>query len=545
MSLKITKNKINVLLLTKINNLPRKPGCYLFKNCYNNIIYIGKAKNLFSRIKSYFYLKNHNSKTSNLIQEICDVEYIITHNEVEAFILEANLIKKHIPKYNFKLLDDKNYAYIEITNEKHPRLKISYYKKVPEKTRVFGPYPYNNSMKETVRLLHKIYPLRRCQPISKKPCHYYQINECLGPCCPNNKYIDYSLNIRGINDFLQGKNKNIFNKIKNEIKQAIKTLNFEKAQEYQKILEHLKNITIKQFIELKPNLSCDIIGFRFNKNEISLYIFKMYQGKIQEHYQIVSEYIDDPIDNMITYLHLYYQNNLLPKKIILNPDLITKKPEIKKIINTKFSVKFNTEEKQIKELAQKNAEENLNKYNLLYSAKLEATTIALSELSKLYQKNINYIEVFDISHSFGKYFVSGIIVFKNYQLQKKSYCAFRIKQTYPNEYNSLAEAIERRYQKLINLNLPLPDLILVDGGIGQFNISQKILKNFIKEFNLGALKKNNKHQLESLILSNKEILLNKKSFLFRFLFFLSEEVHNFTINFHRKINNQENIGNLI
>ncbi|MDO8057425.1 excinuclease ABC subunit UvrC [Candidatus Phytoplasma gossypii] len=545
MSLKITKNKINFLLLTKINNLPPKSGCYLFKNCYNNIIYIGKAKNLFSRIKSYFYLTNHNPKTNNLIQEICDLEYIITHNELEAFILEANLIKKHIPKYNFKLLDDKNYAYIEITNEKHPRLKISYYKKVPTKTKVFGPYPYNNSMKETVRLLHKIYPLRRCQPIPQKPCHYYQINECLGPCCPTNKSIDYSINIRGINDFLQGKNKNIFNKIKNEIKMAIKTLNFEKAQEYQKILEHLKNITIKQFIELKPNLSCDIIGFCFNKNEISLYIFKMYQGKIQEHYQVVSEYIDDPIDNMITYLHLYYQNHLLPKKILLNPSLIKQKPEIKKIINTKFSVKFNNEEKQIQELAQKNAEENLNKYNLLYSAKLEATTIALSELSKLYQNNINHIEVFDISHSFGKYFVSGIIVFKNYQLQKKSYCAFRIKQTYPNEYNSLAEAIERRYQKLINLNLPFPDLILVDGGIGQFNISQKILKNLIKEFNLGALKKNNKHQLESLILPNQEILLNQKSFLFRFLFFLSEEVHNFTINFHRKINNQENISNLI
>ncbi|MDV3163550.1 MAG: excinuclease ABC subunit UvrC [Pigeon pea little leaf phytoplasma] len=545
MSLKMQKIQINNLLLTKIINFPQKSGCYLFKNCYNDIIYIGKAKNLFLRIKSYFYSKNHNSKTFNLVNEICDVEYIITNNELEAFILEANLIKKHIPKYNFKLLDDKNYAYIEITNEIHPRLKISYYKNIPQNATIFGPYPYNNSMKETVRLLHKIYPLRRCQPIPKKPCHYYQINECLGPCCPENKSIDYSINIKGINDFLKGKNKNILQKIKNEIKIAIKMLNFEKAQEYYKILEHLKNIIIKQVIELKNHLSCDIIGFCFNKNEISLYIFKMHQGKIREHYQIVSEYIGDPIDNMITYLHLYYENNLLPKKIILNPSLILNNSEIKKLINTKFLLKFNNEEKKLQQLAQKNAEENLNKYNLLYRAKIDDTIIALNELSKLYQKNINYIEVFDISHSFGKNFVSGIVVFQNYQLQKKSYCAFRIKQSDPNEYNSLSEAIERRYQRLINLNLPLPDLILVDGGIGQFNISQKILKTLIKEFDLGALKKNNYHQLESLILPNKEILLNKKSFLFRFLFCLSEEVHNFTINFHRKINNKAKINNFI
>ncbi|MDV3167989.1 MAG: excinuclease ABC subunit UvrC [Candidatus Phytoplasma stylosanthis] len=546
MSLKKKEKKDINILLNKVQILPKEPGCYLFKNYLNNVIYIGKSKNLFNRVKSYFSAGNHNQKTSDLMKEVCDFEYIITNNEIEAFLLEANLIKQHLPKYNFKLLDDKNYIYIEITREKHPRLKMSYYKNIPSDKIIFGPYPKSESARETVRLLQKIYPLRRCNPIAQKPCNYYQINECLGPCRNDGQNIDYSTNIKNINDFLKGKNKNIIKKVEKEMKKASSELKYERAMEYKKIFYHLKNVIIKQVINLNKNTSnYDIIGLDYDSNEISIYILRMNQGNIFDHYQIVFSYIDDPIDNFITYLNLYYQNNILPQEIILSKKLLNFKNKIQKIIKTRISFPLIQEKEKLYQLAKKNAEENLNKYNLLYRFKFEFVEKALKELSHLFNKNINYIEVFDISNLFQQFFVGGMIVFRNYSFQKKYYRSFRINIETPNEYSCLESIIKLRYQKLKNLQLKLPDLILVDGGIGQFNISYKILNSLFKDFELGSLKKNDKHQLESLIIQNKEIFLDKKSSLFRFLLSLSEEVHNFTIRFHRKIKKTEDTYNIL
>ncbi|WBL31339.1 excinuclease ABC subunit UvrC [Candidatus Phytoplasma sacchari] len=522
------------MILEKINNLPNDPGCYLFKNEKKSVIYIGKAKNLKNRIKNYFLNNQHNQKTIILLKEIFYLSYIITNNELEAFILEANLIKKYAPKFNLKLTDDKTFPYIEITKEKHPRLKISRYKEIPKNKIIFGPFPNNKeSIKETLRIIYKFYPLRRCHPILKKPCFYYHINQCLGPCC--NQKIDYSKNIKSIIDLFKSKNKEIFIKIKRLMYEASKNLDFEKAQEYKDIFFHLKKITEKQLINLKKDKSYDIVALYYDKNEISLCILKLNEGNILDQNKVIFSYVGFAINNIITYLNFYYEKKIKPKEIVLGEEFKEEKQNIQKLLKTNICIPIKGVKKNLYKLALKNAKENLLKYSLINKDESQIIQESLNELSIFFEKEINHIEVFDNSHLFGQSFVSSMIVFKNLQFDKKSYRKFNLKKEFQNEYKSFQNIIQRRYERLIKENTQLPDLILVDGGKNQFNFSFKILKKMNLNIPLGALKKNKKHQLESLVLNNKIINLDKNSKLFLFLLKISSEIHRFTVKFHRKV----------
>ncbi|WP_323847669.1 MAG: excinuclease ABC subunit UvrC [Phytoplasma sp.] len=525
------------MLSEKLKTLPIQPGCYLFQDKNKNIIYIGKAKNLKNRVKSYF-TGSHNHKTNLLISEATDLNYILTNNELEALILESNLIKKHTPKYNFKLMDDKSYPYIEITNEKHPRIILSKYKIVPKNKILFGPYPSYETIKETINILYQVYPLRRCHPLNKKACIYYQMKQCLGPCY--NREVDYQKNIEAITKFLKGNNQEIIKKIKKSMETASQALEFEKAMKYKKILFHLQRIIEKQFINnLKENKNCDIIATYYNENEISLYILRLNQGNIFDHHQTVFSYVGSIENNIITYLNLYYQNQIIPKEIIIGSDLTKGKKNIKNLLNTKITIPLKNNKFRLYELTLKNAKENLVKYNLIHKSKFETMQEYINILSDFFEKPINHIEVFDNSHLFQQSFVSTMIVFKNFQFDKKCYRKFHIEKEFQDEYRSFEYVLNKRYKKLLDIKAPLPDLILIDGGKGQFNICSRVTKKLNLNILTGALKKNDKHQLEALITKKGTFYFKPDDKIFRFLLQLSKEVHRFTLSFHKETQNKE------
>ncbi|CCP88311.1 excinuclease ABC subunit UvrC [Candidatus Phytoplasma solani] len=530
-------------MLEKIKNLPLNAGCYLFKNKNGTIIYVGKAKNLKKRVQSYF-IKGHNQKTTLLIQETKDFFYIITNTEQEALILEANLIKKHTPKYNFKLLDDKTYPYLEITQEKHPQLKISRFKKIPPGKILFGPYPSLKSTKITLKLLHLFYPLKRCPASTKKACFYFYINQCLGAC--SGKIVDYEPNIKAITNFLKGDTNFILTKIKTLMQTASQQLFYEKAQEYRDMITHIKNTTKKQIINHQKSTNYDILAYAFNQDQIAIQILQMQQGNITDSYHSVFSYVGYPQEHIHTYLAFYYQNKPKPEFIITGKnnqnqnfanELQQQKEAIlfnvkllEKTLKTKIIVAQKGDKQKLYFLALKNAQNNLSQNNLIYQSQEQLTQQALDKLAVIFNRDIKRIDVFDNSQLFGQAFVSSRIVFDNFHLEKKLYRTYHIKNNNPNEYQAFEEVLTRSYNK----QEAKPDLILVDGGFLQLQTSFKALHKLNIDIALAALQKNKKHQLEYLITSHDKIALVKKPQLFRFLKQLSEEVHRFTVKFHRK-----------
>ncbi|WP_024563578.1 excinuclease ABC subunit UvrC [Candidatus Phytoplasma tritici] len=531
------------ILLEKIKTLPPNPGCYLFKNTNDTIIYVGKAKNLKKRVQSYF-TKSNNLKTAMLIAETQDFFYIITNNEQEALILEVNLIKKHTPKYNFKLLDDKTYPYIEITKEKHPRLKISRFKQIPPGKIIFGPYPNLKSTKETLKLLHLLYPLRRCLLASKKPCLHFHINQCLGACAGNT--INYKPNIEAITKFLKGNIKDILKKLHHLMQTASEKMFYEKAQEYLDIIDSIKQTTKKQLISNQKLKNCDIFAYAFNQDQIAIQILKMRQGNIVDSYRSVFSYVGFVWENILTYLNCYYQKNLKPDTIITgkNQDenilqqMITNQTLLEQILQTKVNISHKGDKKKLYLLALKNAQNDLSNNNLIYQSKDQKIQESLDKLSIIFNKDIKRIDVFDNSQLFGQAFVAARIVFNHFKFDKKLYRTFHIKGELPNEYKAFEETLTRCYNKNKEAENDAPDLILVDGSLGQLSQSQKTLKKLGYEIPLGALKKNNKHQLTHLVTLQEKLILEQNPNLFHFLKSLSEEVHRFTVDFHRKTKNK-------
>lgn len=517
------------MISDKLKNLPTNPGCYLMKNKNNQIIYVGKAKNLKNRVRTYF-VGSHNKKTALLVSEIADFSYVITNNEQESLILEANLIKEHSPRYNIRLIDDKTYPYIEITNEKDPMLIVSRYKTVPKNKILFGPYPNVSSAKETVKLLHKLYPLRRCSPIGKKPCLYYHIGQCLGPCA--HEKIDYEPNIQHITKFLKGDTKDVLKRLEELMKKSSLEMSYEKAIEYRDMMSHVKTTTEKQIVQINDFKDRDFIGYAYNEDDLAIHILKMREGRILDTEQKVFSYIGDIQENLLTYLSQHYQNELIPDELVLNEpfEYLTEES----IFEAKISVPKRGDKKKLYQLAYKNAQEDLEKYHILYRVKEEFKQQALKELSEVFETNISHIEIFDNAQLFGVAPVSAMIVYDDLKFQKKLYRKYHIKTANQDDYQSFREVLYRRYQRLLLENKTFPDLILLDGGLGQLNAGLKVLESLNLNIPIGGLKKNQKHQLVALVTPTKEIQLDKKSELYKILLSFSEEVHRFAITFHRK-----------
>lgn len=507
------------------------------KNEAGQVIYVGKAKQLKNRVKSYF-TGAHNEKTTKLVSEIRDFSYVLTNSEQESLILELNLIKQYQPKYNIRLTDDKTYPYIEITTEKNPKLQVV--RKRLAKGRIFGPYPNAYSARETVQLLNRLYPLRKCETLPQKACLYYHIGQCLAPCIKK-EAIDYKPIIDEITRFLKGDTKDVLQKLEGHMAEASQDMHYEKAIEYRDMINHINQTTEKQIINLNDQKDRDMIGFAYDEEDLAIEILMMRQGKLIDHHQSVFAYILDPIEALIIYLKQYYESHM-PDEILMSA--VDDLSPFYDVFSNKVNIPKIGDKKKLVDLAHKNAVENLTHYRMLYRHKQEKNNQSHEALNELLGKVIDTIEVFDNAQLFGTAPISAMIVYGNQQFDKKQYRKYHIKTTTNDDYQAMREVIYRRYQKKLIQKESMPDLILVDGGKGHLRAATETLSSLGLDMTIAGLKKNKLHQLEALVIKDDIIDLKAHPMVFKLLLSLSEEVHRFAIDFHRKTRNKQSKASL-
>ena len=522
------------MVLDKLKLVPHKPGCYLMKNKDGVIIYVGKAKDLKNRLNSYFH-SSHTGKTARLVSEIADFDYIVVSSETESLILEINLIKKHDPKYNILLRDDKSYPYIELTMDKVPRLLIvrNVHKK-KKKTRLFGPYPNVYAARKVVNLLNRLYPLRKCNTYQKRPCLYYHIGQCLGYCSNNVPKEKIEEMEKDIVSFLKGNNEIVTEKLKSEIKKESETLHFEKALELKNLLDDINVILVKQKIEVNDNVDRDIFGYYSDGNYLSVFVFFVRGSKIAGHHHQIIPLIDDEGEELTRYIAKFYDKALIPKEVLV-PSITDDE-----LLSDYFKVKVKIPEKGVKkklvDMASDNAKKQLEDEYELVIKNEEKTVKANEELKEvLGLDKLDRIELFDNAHLFGTYNVSGMVVFIDGSPAKNEYRKFKISVDKNDDYGTMREVIYRRYFRVLKDNLVRPDLIIVDGGMGQMNVAKEVLDSLGMNINLVGLKKDDKHSTNALVTFDGEIPIEKRSNLFHYLERMQDEVHNFTINYHKQI----------
>jgi len=519
------------LIKEKLKLLPDQPGSYQFYNKFGKIIYVGKAKNLKSRVKSYF-TGAHNSKTTKLVSEIADFSTLITKTEREALILELNLIKENLPKYNIKLTDDSTYPFIVITNGIAPKIMVS---REPNKGDgiYFGPYPNVYSAKETVRLLNKIYPVRKCEKLPKKACLYYHMNQCLAPCIAKEP-INWDSILNEVKAFLKGDTKKVKDKLKEEMYLASEELKYEKALEYKNLIDHIDHTTEKQLMNLNDFKDRDFIAYASDEEDVSLQILKMRSGKIVDSSTDIFPKYLDASEQVITYLYQYYDTYPMPDEVLFQDSFSTE--SLVEAFGKKAIIPKIGDKKKLVDLAFKNALYDLENERLLHknvSEKMSEAQEAFKDLLGL--DNISRIDIFDNAHLFGANPISCMVVYKDGKPAKNYYRKYKLKNTKKaDDYGAFKEVIYRRYQKALFEKQALPDMILVDGGKGQVSSALNIIESLGLTIPVVGLKKNDKHQLDALVYNNNDVPLEKGTYLYTLLGKMSEEVHRFAITFHRQ-----------
>ena len=530
----------------KLALVPNKPGCYQMKNKDGIIIYVGKAKKLKNRLSSYFR-GTHTGKTKKLVSEISDFEYIVVENETESLVLELNLIKKYDPKYNILLRDDKSYPYIELTNEEIPKLSVvrNVNRKRSNRTRLFGPYPNVTAARTIVNLLNRIYPLRKCNTYNKKPCLYYHIGQCLGYCSKTYDKEELKNMESEILSFLRGNDKILTDKIKIAMNDASNKLNFEKAKEYKDMLDYISILNEKQKVEINDTKDIDVFGYYLDKSYLSIQVFFIRGGKILERHSKIYPIIDDVTDELNRYIAKFYEKDIIPPKEILVPSIVD--PSIiEKVTNIKVVVPSKGTKKNLVDMACNNASIRLNEKFELIKKDEQRTTIANEELKNILKLDkLDRIEIFDNAHLFGTYNVSGMVVYVDGKESKNDYRKYKISVDKNDDYNTMREVIYRRYFRVLNDNLTKPDLILVDGGKGQINTATDIISSLGLEIPVAGLKKDDKHATNALIYNNQIIEINKRSNLFYYLERMQDEVHNFTINYHKQLRSKGSLESIL
>lgn len=511
----------------KLQTIPHKPGCYLMKDEFGEIIYVGKAKDLYNRVRSYF-VGSHDAKTTKLVSMIRDFEYIITSSEIEAFILEMNLIKKHNPKYNIMLTDDKTYPYICITDEQYPRL---YYTRETNKKRgkYYGPYPNAKAAKDIVEMLNKLYPFVKCRKIPKKECLYYHIGQCLAPCI--NK-IDASMydNMRfKVNNILKGNAKSEIKNLEVLMEEASLKLDFEKAIEYRDLIKDLEIIGERQKMA-GYSLDTDVFGYYANEEYVSIQVFHLREGKMIERNGFLFDNYDNALETFETFIVQFYQeqNNPLPQTILL-PECNSEM--IEEAINHKVLIPQKGKNSELIKLVHENAKNKIDELLKRKELEFKKTTGAIDRLAELLElESLHVIEAFDNSNISGASPVSAMVVFVDGKPAKKLYRKFKIKTVEgSNDVLTMQEVIMRRYQDLNNS----PDLIIVDGGLPQVNAAKQVLNQLGRDLNVLGLVKDDNHRTRALLFNNQIIDLPKNSFEFRLMEAIQEEVHRYAITFFR------------
>ncbi len=538
--------EIKEYIKEKLKLVPNLPGSYQMKNKDGIIIYVGKAKNLHNRVKSYF-MGTHTGKTAMLVNDIVDFEYIVTSSELESLILEITLIKKYNPKYNILLKDDKSYPYIELTNEKYPRLRIvRNINRKKHKSRLYGPYPNVTAARKTVNMINRIYPLRKCENLKKDVCLYYHIGECLGYCA---KEIDISKQnqmLEEIMAFLKGNSTHIEQKLKDEMQKASDNLNFEKALELKQMLQDIDITLTKQKIDLNKNYNFDVFGFYQDNNYLSVVTFYIREGLLFGKHSDIFTTVDEIDETLTRYIIEFYEkNNLLPKEIIV-PSIIDKD-----VMANYLKVKVNSPSrgdiKKLIDLSCDNAKILLDEKYEIIKLDEENRLKAEQELKELlHLSKLERIEAFDNSHLFGTFYVGGMVVFDHFLPNKNEYRKFKIESQVKDDLSAMKEVIYRRYFKVLMEEVTAPDLILVDGGELQINATKEIIKNLNLNIPICGLKKNDRHKTNVLVNENlEEIEMDKDSNLFLFLNRIQEEVHNYAISYHRTIRQKGTLATLL
>ncbi len=538
--------EIKAYIKEKLKLVPTKPGSYQMKNKDGIIIYVGKAKNLKNRLKSYF-TGTVTGKTAMLVADIVDFEYIVTSTELESLILEITLIKKYNPKYNILLKDDKSYPYIELTNEKYPKLKIvRNVNRKKHKSRLFGPYPNVTAARKTVNMLHRVYPLRKCDNLKKDLCLYYHIGECLGYC---KKEVDSKKQeemVSEITSFLKGNSDNLIKKLKTDMMRASENLNFEKAIELKEMLQDIEITLTKQKIDLNRNYNFDLFGYYQDNNYLSVVVFYIREGLLFGKHQDIFTSLGNIEEELTNYIvHFYEKNNLLPKEIVV--------PEImdKELLSGYFQNKVSSPQrgdlKKLLDLATDNAKILLHEKYENIEKDLKAKREAEQELQELLQLDqLTRIETFDNSHLFGTFYVAGMVVFDHFEPNRNEYRKFKIQTDAKDDLSAMKEVIYRRYFKVLMGEVTAPDLIIVDGGELQISTAKEVLNSLHLNIPLCGLKKNDKHKTSMLVNSNlEEIPINKDSNLFIFLNKIQEEVHRYAITYHRSIRSKGSLASLL
>ena len=536
---------MNKLIQSKLELLPTSPGCYIHKDKNDTIIYVGKAKNLRNRVRSYFR-GSHDTKTEALVSEIEDFEFIVTESNIEALLLEINLIKENQPKYNIMLKDDKSYPFIKITNETYPRLIITRQVK-KDGGLYFGPYPDVGAANEIKRLLDRLFPFRKCTNPPEKVCFYYHLGQCKAHtiCQVDSQY--FKELAQEVAAFLKGQDDQIIEDLRGKMAGASQATEFEKAAEYRDLIQSIGTLRTKQRVMAKDLQNRDVFGYYVDKGWMCVQVFFVRQGKLIERDVNLFPYYNDPDEDFLTYIGQFYQekSHLKPNEILIPADI--DEEAVRAMVDTKVLKPQRGEKKQLVNLATKNARVSLQQKFDLLEKSIEKTQGAIENLGQLLNIPTPVrIESFDNSNIMGTSPVSAMVVFVNGKPSKKDYRKYKIKTVIgPDDYASMREVIKRRYSRVIRDGLTPPDLIVIDGGQGQVNVAKEVIQEQLGlDIPIAGLQKNDKHQTHELLFGDplQVVELSRNSQEFFLLQRIQDEVHRFAITFHRQLRSKNSFS---
>lgn len=520
------------------------PGCYLMKNTDGKVIYVGKARKLKNRVSSYF-TGAHNYKTTKLVDHIWDFDYIVTGSEKEALLLEINLIKDYTPEYNIMFMDNTYYPYIELTDETHPRLKIVR-KTKNKKNKYFGPYPDATAARNTFKLLNKLYPLRKCNHVPDKPCLYYSLHQCLGPCINEVDKSQYDEIRKELISFIHGNTKSKIDELTEKMMTASENLQFELAKEYRDLIRSIEYVTAKQNVQFGDYKDRDILGYFIDKGYISIQLFFMREGKLLYHDFNLEPVGEDFEEDLIRFLVTYYQTHPEPYELLIPQDVDLKL--LSEILSCHVLQPQRGDKKSLVEMANKNAKEALEKKFLLKEKTDEKTILPIIELGqKLGIDTPHTIELYDNSNIQGAYAVAGMVVYKDGVPSKKDYRKYKIKTVKgPDDYASMKEVIYRRYYRLLMKKKEMADLIIVDGGLGQIKVAKEVIDSLNLSVHICGLSKDDKHSTAMLLDEDgNQVPIDTKSPLFFLLTRMQDEVHRYAISFHRQVRSKSLFSSIL
>lgn len=520
------------------------PGCYLMKNTDGKVIYVGKARKLKNRVSSYF-TGAHNYKTTKLVDHIWDFDYIVTGSEKEALLLEINLIKDYTPEYNIMFMDNTYYPYIELTDETHPRLKIVR-KTKNKKNKYFGPYPDATAARNTFKLLNKLYPLRKCNHVPDKPCLYYSLHQCLGPCINEVDKSQYDEIRKELISFIHGNTKSKIDELTEKMMTASENLQFELAKEYRDLIRSIEYVTAKQNVQFGDYKDRDILGYFIDKGYISIQLFFMREGKLLYHDFNLEPVGEDFEEDLIRFLVTYYQTHPEPYELLIPQDVDLEL--LTEILSCHVLQPQRGDKKSLVEMANKNAKEALEKKFLLREKTDEKTILPIIELGqKLGIDTPHTIELYDNSNIQGAYAVAGMVVYKDGVPSKKDYRKYKIKTVEgPDDYASMKEVIYRRYYRLLMEQKEMADLIIVDGGLGQIKVAKEVIDSLNLSVHICGLSKDDKHSTAMLLDEDgNQVPIDTKSPLFFLLTRMQDEVHRYAISFHRQVRSKSLFSSIL